>query len=48
MEMAARDFEIVRRNLEFLRENWREQPTLEELAARNGLSEAHLQRLFMR
>lgn len=44
----ARDYEMVRRNLEFLRENWREQPSLETLAERNGISGAHLQRLFMR
>ena len=45
---AARDYEVVRRNLDYLREHWREQPSLEELAERNGLSAAHLQRLFMR
>jgi AraC family transcriptional regulator of adaptative response/methylated-DNA-[protein]-cysteine methyltransferase len=39
---------MVRRNLDFLRENWRSQPTLEELAARNNMSAAHLQRLFTR
>jgi AraC family transcriptional regulator of adaptative response/methylated-DNA-[protein]-cysteine methyltransferase len=45
---AADDYEVVRQNLEFLREHWREQPSLEALAARNDLSAAHLQRLFMR
>jgi AraC family transcriptional regulator of adaptative response/methylated-DNA-[protein]-cysteine methyltransferase len=45
---AARDYELVRRNLDYLREHWREQPSLEALAERNGLSAAHLQRLFMR
>jgi len=44
----ARDYEMVRGNLDFLRENWRSQPTLEELAARNNMSAAHLQRLFTR
>jgi AraC family transcriptional regulator of adaptative response/methylated-DNA-[protein]-cysteine methyltransferase len=44
----AKDYEMVRRNLDFLRENWRSQPTLEELAARNNMSAAHLQRLFTR
>ena len=48
MQSAARDYEVVRRNLDFLREHWREQPSLEDLAARNGVSGAHLQRLFMR
>ncbi|MCA3554337.1 bifunctional helix-turn-helix domain-containing protein/methylated-DNA--[protein]-cysteine S-methyltransferase [Aestuariivirga sp.] len=45
---AARDYELVRRNLDYLREHWREQPSLDLLAERNGLSAAHLQRLFMR
>ena len=44
----AKDYEMVRRNLEFLRENWRDQPSLEELARRNNMSTAHLQRLFTR
>ena len=48
METAARDYELVRRNLEYLRQNWRDQPSLETLAAENGMSAAHLQRLFMR
>jgi len=45
---AARDYELVRQNLDYLREHWREQPSLDLLAERNGLSAAHLQRLFMR
>lgn len=45
---AARDYDLVRRNLDYLREHWREQPSLTALAQRNGLSEGHLQRLFMR
>jgi AraC family transcriptional regulator of adaptative response/methylated-DNA-[protein]-cysteine methyltransferase len=48
MTEAARDYEVVRQNLEFLREHWREQPSLELLAERNGISGAHLQRLFTR
>jgi AraC family transcriptional regulator of adaptative response/methylated-DNA-[protein]-cysteine methyltransferase len=48
LQTAARDYEVVRQNLEFLREHWREQPSLEDLAERNGMSGAHLQRLFMR
>lgn len=47
-QSPARDYDMVRRNLEFLRENWRDQPSLDELAARNGVSTAHLQRLFTR
>lgn len=45
---AARDYELVRRNLDYLREHWRRQPSLEDLAKLNGMSTAHLQRLFMR
>ncbi len=45
---AAGDYELVRQNLDYLREHWREQPSLDALAERNGLSAAHLQRLFMR
>lgn len=48
LKHSARDYECVRQNLEWLRENWREQPSLERLAEKNGLSPAHLQRLFMR
>lgn len=48
LKEAADDYELVRQNLEYLREHWREQPSLETLAERNGLSTAHLQRLFMR
>ena len=48
MQVAARDYELVCRNLAFLRENWREQQSLEMLAERNGISAAHMQRLFMR
>ena len=48
MQTAARDYELVCRNLAYLRENWREQPSLDTLAERNGMSAAHLQRLFMR
>lgn len=48
MQTAAKDYLLVCRNLAFLRENWRDQPSLEALADRNNLSAAHLQRLFMR
>ena len=48
MQAAAKDYQLVCRNLAFLRENWRDQPSLEALAERNVLSAAHLQRLFMR
>lgn len=48
LKESARDYELVRQNLDWLREHWREQPSLELLAERNGLSAAHVQRLFMR
>jgi AraC family transcriptional regulator, regulatory protein of adaptative response / methylated-DNA-[protein]-cysteine methyltransferase len=48
LQTAARDYEIVRQNLEFLREHWREQPSLECLAGKSGMSGDHLQRLFLR
>ena len=48
LSAAARDYELVRRNLDFLRQNWKDQPSLEDLAGQNGMSAAHLQRLFQR
>lgn len=48
LTQAARDYELVRQNLDWLRDHYREQPSLDDLAERNGLSPAHLQRLFMR
>lgn len=48
LQDAARDYEVVRRNLDYLREHWRDQPSLEFMAEQNGMSAAHLQRLFMR
>lgn len=45
---SARDYEIVCQTIGYLRETWREQPSLEVLANRCGLSTDHLHRLFMR
>jgi AraC family transcriptional regulator of adaptative response/methylated-DNA-[protein]-cysteine methyltransferase len=45
---AAHDYDMVRRSLAFLTENWRDQPSLDELAERSGVSAQHLQRLFTR
>jgi AraC family transcriptional regulator, regulatory protein of adaptative response / methylated-DNA-[protein]-cysteine methyltransferase len=42
------DYERVRSVLANLTENWREQPSLEELAAPVGMSAEHLQRVFSR
>jgi AraC family transcriptional regulator, regulatory protein of adaptative response / methylated-DNA-[protein]-cysteine methyltransferase len=44
----SRDYDMVRRSLAFLTENWREQPSLETLAEKSGVSPHHLQRLFTR
>lgn len=45
---AVRDYDLVRRAIAFLSENWEAQPSLERLAAHLGLSPAHTQRLFKR
>jgi AraC family transcriptional regulator, regulatory protein of adaptative response / methylated-DNA-[protein]-cysteine methyltransferase len=42
------DYEIVRRAIAFISENWREQPSLERIAARVGMQPLALQRLFTR
>lgn len=44
----TRDYEKVRASLAFLTENWREQPSLETLAEKSGMSPHHLQRVFTR
>ncbi len=45
---SSRDYDLVRRSLSFLTENWRDQPSLETLSERSGVSPHHLQRLFTR
>ena len=45
---STRDYAHVQRAIKHLSENWREQPSLEELARQVNLSPAHLQRLFTR
>ena len=44
----ADDYEAVRRAIEFISENWREQPSLEAIAEEVGLRPLALQRLFTR
>ncbi len=44
----TRDYEKVRASLAFLTENWRDQPSLETLAQKSGMSPHHLQRVFTR
>lgn len=43
-----RDYELVKRTLAFINENWREQPSLEMIAGAAGLSPHHLQRVVTR
>lgn len=45
---TAGDYQIVRRVIELISENWRGQPELEELAHAVGLSPTQLQKLFTR
>ena len=42
------DYERVRRIIEYLSENWRDQPSIEDVAARVGLSPTHVHHLFRR
>jgi AraC family transcriptional regulator of adaptative response/methylated-DNA-[protein]-cysteine methyltransferase len=45
---ARSDYDLVRRCLAFLTENWREHPSLDSLASETGVSPHHLQRVFTR
>lgn len=45
---ALRDYDSIRRSIEYLTNHWREQPNLETLSDHIGLSPHHLQRLFTR
>ncbi|AXS38825.1 methylated-DNA--[protein]-cysteine S-methyltransferase [Breoghania sp. L-A4] len=47
-EISARDYQTIRKTLEFITHTWRDQPGLDEIAAAAGLSPAHLQRVFTR
>ena len=42
------DYDVVRRAIEFISENWREQPSLERIAQAVGMKPLSLQRLFTR
>ena len=42
------DYDIVRRAVEYISENWRDQPSLEQIASVVGLQPLSLQRLFTR
>ena len=41
---ALRDYDTIRRSIEYLTDHWREQPSLERLSDHIGLSPHHLQR----
>jgi AraC family transcriptional regulator, regulatory protein of adaptative response / methylated-DNA-[protein]-cysteine methyltransferase len=45
---ASDDYAVVRRTIEFISANWRDQPSLETLAEEVGLKPLALQRLFTR
>jgi AraC family transcriptional regulator, regulatory protein of adaptative response / methylated-DNA-[protein]-cysteine methyltransferase len=45
---AASDYERIRRIVAFISERWRQQPSLEDIAAHVGLSTTHVHRLFRR
>jgi len=45
---ASDDYRVVKQVIEFLTENWREQPSLEAIAAELGMEPTRLQKLFTR
>lgn len=47
-EEAAQHYDVVRRTLKRITEDWREQPTLDQLAREAGLQPIQLQRVFSR
>jgi AraC family transcriptional regulator of adaptative response/methylated-DNA-[protein]-cysteine methyltransferase len=42
------DYDVVRQVIEYLTENWRDQPSLEAIAARVGMEPTRLQKVFTR
>ena len=46
--ISAADYERVRRIVAFISERWREQPSLDDIAAHVGLSTTHVHHLFRR
>jgi len=45
---AGSDYDAIRRAIEFMTENWRDQPSLERIADHVGLEPTRLQKLFRR
>lgn len=48
IDTPSKDYDMVRRSLAFMTENWRDQPSLEAIAERSGVSPHHMQRVFTR
>ena len=47
-EAMNNDYDYVRTALGFITDNWREQPSLEDISAAAGVSPGHMQRIFTR
>ncbi|PLW76483.1 methylated-DNA--[protein]-cysteine S-methyltransferase [Cohaesibacter celericrescens] len=45
---VLKDYDAIRRSIEYLTGQWRDQPNLDDLSSHIGLSSHHLQRLFTR
>lgn len=45
-EDAAREYDLIRKSIEFLTDHWRDHPSLDAVADHVNLSSSHLQRLF--
>ena len=48
LEIRADDYAHVKRAIEYISENWRDQPALEDIADHAGLSPTHFQKVFTR
>jgi AraC family transcriptional regulator of adaptative response/methylated-DNA-[protein]-cysteine methyltransferase len=48
LKAASTDYDAVRHTIEFITENWRDQPSLETMAAHVGMEPTRLQKLFRR
>ncbi len=48
IDTPRKDYDMVRRSLAFMTENWRDQPSLETIAEKSGVSPHHMQRVFTR
>jgi len=48
LRLPASDYDVVRRAIEYIVDNWREQPSLDDIARAVGLKPLSLQRLFTR